>query len=121
MVSVPEGAVRVLVGQMGAGKSEQASRWWEERLSAAQADPEIEIPVWFTPRQIVTTSLEDAVTKSIGRDPARPRRVVVDGLDDVSPREADRLLYEARQLAATWPRTQSWQPHGQVCPLGKEN
>jgi hypothetical protein len=105
-VSVPEGAVRVLVGQMGAGKSEQASRWWEEGLSAAQADPDVEIPVWFTPRQIVTTSLEDAVTKSIGRDPARPCRVVVDGLDDVPPREADRLLYEARQLVATWPKTQ---------------
>ena len=63
-VSVPEGAVRVLAGHMGAGKSEQASRWWEEGLSAAQADPEVEIPVWFTPRQIVTTSLEDAVPRA---------------------------------------------------------
>lgn len=38
VVEVPESQVRVLVAPMGAGKSEHASRWWDEGLSAAQGD-----------------------------------------------------------------------------------
>lgn len=106
VVQVPEGTFRALVAPMGSGKSEQAARWWDDGLAAAQADPEIEIPVWFSARQIVTTGLEDAVTASIGHDPVKACRVVIDGLDDVSPREADQLLHQARQLVMTWPRAQ---------------
>jgi len=104
VVSVPEGQFRVLVAPMGAGKSEHASRWWDEGLSAVQADAEVEIPVWLDARRTVS-GLEGAVVSSIGRDPARPCRVVIDNLDGVSPREADQLLDEARQLVQTWPRT----------------
>ena len=103
MIEVPEGQVRVLVAPMGAGKSEHASRWWDEGLSAAQGDDGIEIPVWLDARR-VPTGLDAAVTASIGRDPARPCRIVIDNLDGVSPSEAG-LLGEARQLARTWPRT----------------
>ena len=52
VVDVPEGQVRVLVAPMGAGKSEHASRWWDEGLSAAQGDDEIEIPVWLDARRV---------------------------------------------------------------------
>jgi hypothetical protein len=104
MVEVPEGQVRVLVAPMGAGKSEHASRWWDEGLSAAQGDDVIEIPVWLDARR-VPTGLDAAVTASIGRDPARPCRIVIDNLDGVSPGEAGQLLDEARQLVRTWPRT----------------
>lgn len=104
VVEVPEGQVRVLVAPMGAGKSEHASRWWDEALCAAQGDDEIEIPVWLDARR-VTAGLDAAVTASIGRDPARPCRVVLDNLDSVSPGEASLLLDEARQLVRTWPRT----------------
>ena len=103
VVSVPEGQLRVLVAPTGAGKSEYASRWWDEGLAAAQADAEVEIPVWLDARR-VTSGLEGAVTASIGRDPARSSRVVIDDLDGVSPREANRLLDEARQLVRTWQR-----------------
>jgi hypothetical protein len=48
VVEVPEGLLRVLVAPMGAGKSEHASRWWDEGLSAAQGDDEIEIPYGST-------------------------------------------------------------------------
>jgi hypothetical protein len=106
VVQVPEGTIRVLVAPMGSGKSEYAGRWWDEGLAAAQADPEVEIPVWFPARQIVATGLEDAVTTGIGHDPVKPCRVVIDGLDDVAPREADQLLYQARQMVESWPRTQ---------------
>jgi hypothetical protein len=96
--------LRVLIAPMGAGKSEHASRWWDEGLAVAQADAEVEIPVWLTARQI-TAGLAVAVTSSIGSDPKRPCRVVIDDLDGVSPHEADRLLDEAREIVAVWPRT----------------
>lgn len=104
VVDVPEGQIRVLIAPMGAGKSEHASRWWDEGLSAAQGDDEIEIPLWLDARR-VTAGLDAAVTASIGRDPARPCRIVIDDLDGVSPGEASQLLDEARRLVRTWPRT----------------
>lgn len=104
VIDVAEGQIRVLVAPMGSGKSEQASRWWDEGLSAAQADAEIEIPVWLDARRI-TAGLDAAVTASIGRDPARPCRVVIDNLDGVSPSEASQLLDEARLLVRIWPQT----------------
>jgi hypothetical protein len=105
-VEVPAGALRVLIAPMGSGKSELAASWWDAGLAAAQADSGVDIPVWFTARQVVPVGLEDALTASIGHDPVRPCRVVIDGLDDVSPREAEQLLSQARQLVATWPGTQ---------------
>ena len=104
VVEVPEGQVRVLVAPMGAGKSEHASRWWDEGLAEAQGSDESEIPVWLNARR-VGAGLDAAVTGSIGRDPARPCRVVIDNLDGVSPREASQLLDEARLFVRTWPRT----------------
>ncbi|OXM56072.1 hypothetical protein CFP71_14650 [Amycolatopsis thailandensis] len=101
VVHVPAGQVRVLVARLGAGKSEEAARWWEEGLHEAAGDPETEVPVYFTPRQVVT-SLEQAVVDELGGDPARTCRVVLDGLDSVSNREADGLLAEARQLVQVW-------------------
>ena len=104
VVEVPEGQIRVLVAPMGAGKSEHASRWWDEGLSAAQVDGQLEIPVWLDARR-VPMGLDVAVAASIGRDPVRPCRIVIDNLDGVSPGEAGQLLDEARQLVRTWPQT----------------
>ncbi|KUO16733.1 NACHT domain-containing protein [Streptomyces dysideae] len=101
---VPEGQVRVLVGPMGAGKSELAARWWEEGLKVAEADDDVEVPVWLSARSI-TSTLATAVTDAIGGDPRRPCRVVIDDLDSLPPRNADQFLDEARRLVAVWPRT----------------
>jgi len=120
VVQVPPGALRVLVAPMGWGKSEHAARWWDEALDAAQADPGTEIPVWFTARQIVSVDLEEAVAERIGGDPVRPCRVVVDGLDEVTAREAEQLLYEARQLASVWPRVQVLATSRPGVPASKE-
>jgi hypothetical protein len=104
VVAVPEGQVRVLVAPMGAGKSEHASRWWDEGLQDAQVDAGTEIPVWLDARR-VTQELDAAITAALGRDPTRPCRVVIDNLDGVSPGQAGQLLDEARQLVRTWPAT----------------
>jgi len=104
VVQVPEGRIRVLIAPMGAGKSEEALRWWDEGLAEAQSDAGVEIPVWLDARGI-SGSLDTAVTASLGRDPDQPCRVVIDDLDGVSPGEASRLLAEARLLTGMWPRT----------------
>src|SRR5690606_18364880 len=40
ILDIPGGQVRVLVARLGAGKSEQAARWWEQGLHAAANDPD---------------------------------------------------------------------------------
>jgi hypothetical protein len=102
-VHVPEGQLRVLVAPMGAGKSEQALRWLEEALHAAGEDPEVEIPVWLAAREI-SGGLELVVAAAIGGDPVRACRIVIDDLDSVSPKQADYLLNDARELVQVWPR-----------------
>lgn len=118
VVDVPEGQIRVLAAPMGAGKSEAASRWWDEGLLAAQADDETEIPVWLDARH-AASGLDAAVTSAIGRDPERPCRVVIDNLDGLPPREASHLLDEARQLVGTWPRARILVTSRPGVPVGK--
>jgi hypothetical protein len=103
IVDVPAGKLRVLVARLGAGKSEQAARWWEQGLQAAANDPDTDIPLYFTPRQIVS-SLEQAVITELGGDPTRNCRVVIDELDSVPAQKADWLLADARQLVQVWPK-----------------
>ncbi|MEW1701195.1 hypothetical protein, partial [Streptomyces sp. NPDC091278] len=100
---VPEGHVRVLMGPMGAGKSERAARWWQEGLKVAEADDEVEIPVWL-PARSITSALAASINDAIGGDPSRPCRVVIDDLDSVPPRKANQLLDEARHLVLVWPK-----------------
>jgi hypothetical protein len=101
-VVVPPGQVRVLTGAMGAGKTEQAIRWWEEGLQAAVSTDAAEIGAYFTPRALVS-GLESAVINDLGHEPVHRCRVVIDDLDSVSSRDAARLLTEARALVHTWP------------------
>ncbi|MFI8076277.1 hypothetical protein ACIF85_47410 [Streptomyces sp. NPDC086033] len=51
VVTVSEGALRVLIAPMGAGKSEEAERWWSQGLTQAWADPQIDIPLWLEARE----------------------------------------------------------------------
>ncbi len=102
-VRVPEGQLRVLVAPMGAGKSEQALRWLEEALHAAGEDAEVEIPVWLAAREI-SGGLESVVTAAIGGDPVKACRIVIDDLDSISPKQADYLLNDVRELVQIWPR-----------------
>ena len=102
IVDVPTGQVRVLIARLGAGKSEQALRWWGQGLQDAANDPDAEIPLFLAARHI-TASLESAIVSELGDDPTRRCRVVIDDLDSVAIQEANRLLAEARQLVHMWP------------------
>ncbi|WP_143660216.1 MULTISPECIES: hypothetical protein [unclassified Streptomyces] len=103
VVEVPAGALRVLVAPMGAGKSEEAERWWSEGLTQAWTDPQVEIPVWLEAREVAAT-LAGTLQEALGADPVRDCRIVLDNLDAVSPKRADQLLTDARRLVATWPQ-----------------
>ena len=87
---------------MGAGKTERAMRWSDEGLLAAQADAEIEVPVWLDARD-VTACLHAAVRTALGHDPRGACRIVVDNLDGVSVGRARQLLDQARELVTAWP------------------
>src|ERR1022692_1451148 len=52
-MSVPAGGLRVLVGPMGAGKTELAHRWFVRGLDAAREDPSAGVPVWLDARRAV--------------------------------------------------------------------
>ncbi|MGQ4344017.1 hypothetical protein [Streptomyces sp. SAS_275] len=103
VLEVPEGCVRVLVAPMGAGKSEEAERWWSEGVTRAWADENVAIPVWLEAR-LVRQGLAAAVQELLGGDPDRECRIVIDDLDSVSPAQADELMDEARRLVLVWPK-----------------
>ncbi|WP_143466817.1 hypothetical protein [Lentzea kentuckyensis] len=103
ITEVPIGCLRVLVAQLGAGKSEQASRWWEEGLQAAKDSEDHEIPLYFTARGVINDLTESVVTR-LGKDPTGTCRVVIDELDGVSAADAACILDEARQLVHVWPQ-----------------
>ncbi|WP_204000794.1 hypothetical protein [Virgisporangium aurantiacum] len=102
LVEVPAGQVRVLVGRLGAGKSEQALRWWGQAVQVAANSPDTEIPL-LLPARHITAGLESAIASELGGDPSGRCQVVIDDLDSVPLRDAARLLAEARQLVHTWP------------------
>lgn len=103
IVDIPAGELRVLIGAMGAGKTERATRWIEEAIDHASTDPSIEVPVWLRARD-AARGLEAALHDHLGHEFDRPCRIVIDDLDSVGFNEADGLLDEARQLLEVWPQ-----------------
>ncbi|MFF4453824.1 hypothetical protein [Streptomyces goshikiensis] len=101
-VSARAGQFRVLVAPMGAGKTEEAWRWFEAGLQQAYDDDAVDIPVWLEAYE-AAGGLEDAVRARLGKDPQSRCRVVVNDLDRVDPPLARRLVSQARQLVEVWP------------------
>lgn len=102
VVTVPAGALAVLVAPMGAGKSEEAESWWRDGLREAAGDPDVVIPVWVDAGKAVPDLL-DAITRAGGEPASGLGRIVIDDLDGISPEQVAQLLYEARLLLAAHP------------------
>jgi hypothetical protein len=102
-ISILPGQFRVLVAPMGAGKTEEAWRWFEEGLQEAYDDDAADIPIWLEAHESVG-GLEEAVRARLGKDPKSRCRVVINDLDRVAPPLARRLVVEARQLVEVWPQ-----------------
>lgn len=99
-VEVPFGSVRVLVAPMGAGKSEEAERWWDAGFVRAQADATVAVPVWLEARDLEQRQLEAVLSGDLEQE----CRIVIDDLDRLSPWDAHEVLAQARRLVLTWPR-----------------
>jgi hypothetical protein len=105
VVTVPYGQVRVLAAPMGAGKTEQASRWFAQGWHEARDDLEVGVPVWLDARAVVP-DLHATVAAQLGGVEWLDHRcrVVVDNLDGVGFGRGRELLEEARQLVLVWPK-----------------
>jgi hypothetical protein len=102
VVAVPAANLAVLVAPMGAGKSEEAERWWREGLREAVENPDVVIPVWVDARKAVPDLL-DAITRAGGEPASGLGRIVIDDLDGISAEQVAQLLYDTRLLLAAHP------------------
>ncbi|WP_143542641.1 MULTISPECIES: hypothetical protein [unclassified Rhodococcus (in: high G+C Gram-positive bacteria)] len=111
-VSVPEalhalatGALRVLTGPLGSGKSDIAEEWLRASLAKARQDLSAPVPVWVAVRDL-DQPLGEHIATEVGSDtPARTGvDVVVDGLDERTDRAAT-ALRQATDFVVRWPKS----------------
>lgn len=108
MAPSPERPIRILVGDVGVGKSLVGDRLLQEALQRALSDPDAPVPIWIQARDIGSSKLRAVVENSAG-GAANLRRVgafvVIDDLSQVGGGRADEILSEARVLAGASPST----------------
>lgn len=101
---VPAGALVVLLGDFGSGKSETAEAWHRAGIKNLMAGDDAPFPVWLGGRELVGQTLEGAVERQL-RPIWRYKRgacITVDGLDETDPATAQTLLEAARTLVRTY-------------------
>ncbi|HVC94726.1 MAG TPA: hypothetical protein VND64_13585 [Pirellulales bacterium] len=97
--------LRLVVAPLGAGKSLAAERFFESCVRLAMQSVSSPVPVFIEALR-VQNSLEDAIRAAadvVGEPTANGAYLVLDGLDDLSSRAAQRLLSEARAIVNSWP------------------
>jgi Phosphorylase superfamily len=101
------GHVRVLLGDMGAGKTLIGERLHQAAIQRARQDPKAPIPVYLTARG-AAEGLREAVeadAQGLGEPRRQGAAVVVDGAEQAGAGVAADLLDEARRLVIEWPET----------------
>lgn len=104
VAALTPGSLLVLVGELGAGKSEIAEAWHREGIRAA-ADGQSPFPIWLSATAVAGRLLNELVEAQAG-DPglitSRGCDLVIDELDSLSDaRTVNRVLDEAANFAAT--------------------
>lgn len=111
-VSVPEalhalaaGALRVLTGPLGSGKSDIAEEWLRASLAKARQDLSAPVPVWAAVRDL-DQPLGEHIATEVGSDTLARTGVdvVVDGLDERTDRAAT-ALRQATDFVVRWPKS----------------
>lgn len=105
-VAARDGEVLVLTGVAGSGKTLTALRSHQIDIVDAVLSPISALPVLVHSRTLTTADLRDVVmsrTRDIADAPSVGVRLVLDGLDEVSRSEAQRVLTEAAVLVSAWP------------------
>lgn len=102
-VEVHAGQVGLLLASMGHGKTEVAHHWYLGALDRARAADDAPMPLWL-PARHVTADVESAAVDKLGLPTVASVgcTVVLDGLDEVDPIQAERLVSSAEEFAAGW-------------------
>ena len=99
--------LRVLGGDLGAGKSLAGERFHQTAIAAHLADASAPIPVYVRARD-ATDGLEARVidtAEGLGDPRLQGATVVLDGIDEPGLGAAADLVQQARILSRTWPQT----------------
>jgi hypothetical protein len=98
------GSIRLLVGQLGSGKSECAEEWLYQKISQAKRSRKEPLPVWIGINDL-SDNVETQVLADLGIDEVRRYGccVVIDGLDERTDR-AGSILRQAWQFVLRWPK-----------------
>lgn len=99
--------LRLLVADVGAGKTLMAERLFQASVLRASADPAAPVPVYQEARILVgplRTAIE-RVARDLGDPSVQGAAVIIDGVDEAGISRAAELLNDARGLVWTWPNT----------------
>ena len=102
------GQALVMTAVAGSGKTLTATRTHQVDLVDLVLDSGAPIPVLVDARAVGTGQLKDTVIArcaGLGDPYLVGTRLVLDGVDEVSRAEAQRLLFEAAAIAGAWPRS----------------
>ena len=98
---VPPGAVRLVIGGYGSGKSEMVEEWHRRAVQRYASSVGAPLPVWLHARAAVAGGLERALHSQIGSTLRETGvSLALDGLDEVDAADAEALLRDARVVVA---------------------
>lgn len=109
-----EHPIRLLVGDLGAGKSLMAERAYQQAIATALSDEHAPVPISirslppFGKQDDVLEKLQELIAQrasGIGDPHQQGAMVIIDGLDEHEHRDAFQLLQAARILVGIWPST----------------
>ena len=98
VLKLPDSGVRVVVGDVGAGKTLAVSRLFQQAIGRAHADSSRPFPLFVNARDL-QGSLSDYIDEKSASlfDPSVQKSLfIVDGLDEIGVTRANRVLDEAR-------------------------
>lgn len=95
--------ILLISAPMGFGKTELAHEWFIHHIRQAMKSPDAPLPLWLRARD-VKGSLEGEVAARLSRESLRSVgcALVLDGVDELIPAEAVRLLESAEELCGAW-------------------
>ena len=115
-IGAPETALRpsadeplkILVGDVGAGKSVVGERIFQEAVRAAADDSDAPLPIWLRATEIVNAGLRNAVltrAQMLGEPSQNGALIVVDGAEEAGSGFARTVIEDAEALIEAWPTT----------------
>ena len=103
----PSHPMRILRGDLGAGKSLAGERFHQSSIAVQLADATARAPIYVRARDVTAGLSDYAVTAATGLGDPRQQGadLVLDGIDEAGVGVATDLIRQARELVRTWPST----------------